>query len=390
MPGLLSRLGRAFAPVPLGENRDMNWFATDPDVTGHRVVTVEKSTYLGPVFAALRHIVDFVSTLPVDGYRSNPDGSRSPAPLMPLLRGQNELGRPGLKQWLGQAAYGLAAHGNAVGWVVETDGYGYPSVVSWLRRESWQFNEMDMQWYIGGTPVPPSKVFHIPWIVPIGCTLGMSPIEHHAAIVRAGLSAQEYADIRRGGGLPPAHLKNNRITIDPDQSARVRERAVAAFSTGKPFVTGVDWDLSLTTIPPNHAQFIETLRLSAKQIAAIYGIDEREIGGEPNEPLKYSTDESRALNRANNMRPYLERLEDAFNRAAPERQFVKFNVDATIRTDIKTRIEIEDIQIKNRTLSRNEARALEDRTPIPGGDSFDPPTPPTPAAPPSMTNGATP
>jgi HK97 family phage portal protein len=358
-----------------GERRSMgSWFNTDPD-HDNRTVSPERATYLGPVYSALRHIVDFVSTLPLDSYRLNDAGLRNEITLPSLFRSQNEPGRPGVGQFFGQAAYGLASDGNSVGWILETDGFGFPTVVSWLTRSAWSFDEMTKQWYVGGEPVPSSRIVHIPWIVPIGKTLGMSPIEHYAAIVRAGLSAQEYADVKRGGGLPPAHLKNTQKTLTAEASATVQSRAVSSFSSGKPFVTGSDWDLSLMSIPPNHAQFVETLKLTANQIAAIYGLDPREIGGEATESLTYSTDESRSLNRANNMRPYVIRLENAFNRLLPERQYIKLNVDATIRTDIKTRTDVVGAQIADGRMSVNEARALEDRPPVPGGDFYNIPAP---------------
>lgn len=352
-----------------GEKRSVDsWFNHDPDYD-RRVVTVASATYLAPVFSAIRHIVDFVSTLPLDVYRMNADESSTELPTLPLLfRNQDAPGRPGCGQWFGQAAFGMVTQGNAVGWISETDGFGYPTVVNWLRREAWSFDETQKQWFVYGAPVPSSQLVHIPWIVPIGRTLGLSPIEHYATIVNAGLSAQEYADVRRGGGLPPSILKNTAKVLTGDQAATARDRAMAAFASGKPFVTGNDWDLTLTTIPPNHAQFIETLKLTANQIAAIYGVDPREIGGEATESLTYSTDESRSLNRANNMRPYIVRLEDAFNRLLPNKQYIKLNVDATIRTDIKTRTDVIGAQILDGRLSVNEARALEDNAPVPGGD----------------------
>ncbi len=359
-----------------GERRAMDWWGSDSVPGGGMVVNDHSASHLAPVFASLRHIVDFVSTLPVDTFRGNDDGTRSPMNRLPLLlRSQNMPGRQGLEQWLGQCAFGLAAHGNAVGWIVETDGFGFPTVVKWLRRIDWAFDEMSKVWTVGGQTVPASNLVHIPWVVPTGYTLGMSPIEHYAAIVRAGLSAQDYADVKRGGGIPPTVLKNTAQKLDHDQSSRIRERAVAAFATGKPFVTGSDWDLTALSIPPNHAQFIETLKLSANQIAAIYGIDPREIGGSASESLTYSTDESRSLNRANNMRPYIVRMEQAFNRLLPERQFVKLNVDATIRTDINTRTQVIGAQLADGRLSLNEARALEDRTPVTNGNYHNGPAP---------------
>ena len=342
------------------------WFNTFPD-NDYRTLSTEKATHLAPVFAAIRYIVDFLSTLPLDAYRMDGD-TRTEISLPLLFRSQNDLGRAGVGQWLGQAAYGLATAGNAVGWIAETDGFGFPSVVNWLRREWWTFDEINKQWYVGGQPVGSSQIVHIPWIVPAGHTIGLSPIEHYAALVGAGLSAQDYADVRRGGGLPPAVLKNSQQTIGSDAASAIRDRAVAAFMSGKPFVTGNDWDLNISVIPPSHTQFIETLKLTASQIAAIYGIDPREIGGEAAGSLTYSTDESRSLNRANDMRPYMVRLESAFNRILPERQVVKLNADATFRTDAKTRTDIIGAQILDGRLSVNEARALEDRPPVPGGD----------------------
>lgn len=349
------------------------WFNTFPD-SDSRTISTEKATHLAPVYSSIRFIVDFLSTLPLDAYQMNGE-ARKAVPLPQLFRSQNEPGRPGVGSWIGQAGYGLATAGNAVGWIVETDNFGLPTVVSWLRRDQWSFDEPSKQWYVFGHGVGSSQIVHIPWIVPTGCTLGLSPIEHYAAIIRAGLSAQDYADVRRGGGLPPAVLKNTQQTIQPDAASAIRDRAVAAFTSGKPFVTGNDWDLSISVIPPSHTQFIETLKLTATEIAAIYGIDPREVGGEAVGSLTYSTDESRSLNRANDMRPYMVRLENAFNRLLPDRKFVKLNVDATLRTDAKTRTEIIGAKLADGRLNLNEARALDDEPPVAGGDFHNMPAP---------------
>jgi len=150
---------------------------------------------------------------------------------------------------------------------------------------------------------------------------------------------------------------------------------VSSFASGKPFVTGSDWDLSAMSIPPNHAQFIETLNLSANQIAAIYGIDPREIGGTPAQgSVAYTNDESRALNRAQDASPYVVRVENAVNKMLPAGVRMKLNVDARIRADIKTRTEIVGAQIADGRLSVNEARALEDLAPVTGGDFHNVPT----------------
>ena len=354
-----------------------HWFGVgDPPSVGtsHRV-TPDTATYLAPVFAAIRHIVDYGSTLPINAYRRKADGSRERITPPQLISGLDAEGEPGSVSWLGQAFYALAAYGNAVGWIRRVDGLAYPTAVTWLHDSEWTYSDASHQWYVFGQPVPSSRIVHVPWIVPPGKKLGLSPIEHFASVISAGLSAQEYADMRRGGGTPPSILKNNAKTLDPTQSAQVRDRLVASLRRGEPFVTGNDWDFTAVTIPPNHAQFIETLKLSANQTAAIYGIEPTEIGGEAANSLTYSNEEHRQINRAANMRPYVVRVEKAIDRILPGPQFVKMNTDATIRSDIKTRTEVLGAQIKDGRKSVNEARALEDEPPVDGGDFHNVPSP---------------
>lgn len=328
---------------------------------------------LVPFFASIRHIVDFLSTLPADAYRK--DGNqRTPISLPPLLA---ELDKPwniGLGNWIGQWAYGLAT-GNAVGYINSVNGFGLPADIRWLRFGEWALDEWTGQWRVNGNPVPRERIVHQPWIVPPGRRLGLSPVEDFASFWAAGLSAQEYADIKRGGGLPPAHLKNSDQTLDSDAAKVVQDRAVHSFASGKPFVSGKDWDLTPVSIPPNQVQFLQVMQLNANQTAAIFGIDPREIGGSATESLTYATDESRSLNRANNMRPYLVRFEQMIARLLPERQYVKLNVDATIRTDLKTQTEVFASEIGDGRMSVNEARALKDRPPVSGGDFHNVPAP---------------
>lgn len=366
-----------------GEQRAMTGGWVDAGDGPGRAVTEDNATRLAPVFAAHRHIVDYIATLPLDCFRK--EGDRRVALSLPAVFANTDIfGMSGLVPWLGQAAYGLAC-GNAVGWNVAFDGYGYPVDVRWLHWSQWSFDEQAKQWYVAGRPVPLERITHIPWIVPPGKTLGLSPIEHYASIARAGLSAQDYGDVT--ANFPPAWFKNTAKTVSPDQSQDVSARLAASMSRHRPLVTGKDWDFTAIAIPPNQAQFVETQKLTANQIAAIYGIDPTEIGGTAANSLTYSTEELRQINRAANMRPYLVRLEAGFARLLPLKQFVKFTVDATMRVDAKTRTEIVGAQIKDGRMSVDEARALEDRGPVPGGDRYNVPAP---KADPTTREGDTP
>jgi phage portal protein BeeE len=354
------------------ERRAMHPWDMEGDLSSStpRNVSPEKAIHLAPVFAAIRHIVDYIATLPIDFYRYGADGSRTRATMPDLVRSISD--EVGWETWIGQAVFGLVTVGNAVGKVSRVNGFARPAMIEWAGN--WSGGD-DGPVVIDGRTVSPASLVHVPWIVPPGKRMGLSPIGHYAAIVRAGLSAQDYADLKRGGGLPPAWLKNKAKELTHNQADTMKARAVSAFATGKPFVHGSDWEFGVVSIPPNHVQFIETMKLSAGQIAAVYGIDPREVGGQSSDSLTYTNDESRALNRAHNLRPYLTRVEWAVDRLLADQTHMKFNIDATFRADMKTRTDVVGAQITDGRMSVNEARALEDRPPVPGGDFFNVPAP---------------
>ena len=349
------------------EKRYMDaWFNIDPDVPYGRLIDEERAVRLSYVYSAWRFLADYISTLPLDAYTGGTAMNTLPA----LFRNLDSPGEVGLVNWLSQCVVGMAAHGQAVGVITATDGMGFATMVRWIQKVQWQYEEAGKQWFIAGEPFPSSRIVHVPWIQLPGKTEALSPIEVQSAVIRSGLSAQEYADVRRGGGVPPVHLKNVDQELTPQQAEEASRRASAKFAQGMPFVTGSDWDLNIPAIPPNQANFIETMKMGATQIAAMYGISPEEIAGESQNSLDYKTEESRELRRASDCRPWIIRIEEALGRILPAPQTIKLNVDATLRTDALTRAQVEDIRIKNRTLTPNEARTLEDLPPVPGGDEL--------------------
>ncbi len=345
---------------------DADGFVRDPE---------SRAAYLTPVYAAWRHVIDTGSTLPLKAYRRVSETERVQIPLPPLLADLDDTlaGGPGLDNWIGQALYGLLRDGNAVGLVQDTSSYGKPTRVRWLQRHQWSWDKVGHRWVIGGEAVDSSLVVHIPWVVPIGKRFGLSPIEHAAAAIGAGLSAQDYADVKTG--VPPAIFKNTERKVDKAVAEKASAQLLEKLSKNRPFTHGNDWDLSFPAIPPNHAAFIETLKLSANQIAAVYGIDPTEIGGTSANSLTYSTEELRQIRRIADLRPYFVRLENAIGRMLPARQFVRFNLDAPIRVDLKTRVEVERIQVGSGLRSVDEVRLTEDQPPVPGGDYHNVPAP---------------
>jgi HK97 family phage portal protein len=333
------------------------------------VVSQERALALTPVYAAVRHITDLGSTLPLKGYRRIGD-SRQPMPGLPKLFADLEtLGL--LVPWLSQGISSFVIRGNAVGMIAATDGFGFPTNVVWVSMDRVFVDDSTGagQWYIDGRPVSRLDIVHIPWLTVPGRTLGLSPIEYYARTINAGLDTQQYgADWFKNGGVPPGTFKNTAKTVSAEAADSISERLVSAIKRRRPLVHGSDWEFKAIAIPPEQAQFIETQKLTANQIAAIYGLDPTEVGGEAANSLTYTNEEHRQTNRLANIRPYLTRFERVFASLLPDRQYVKFNGDAIVRADIKTRHEVYKIQNEIGLLTVNEQRALEDLPPIEGGD----------------------
>jgi HK97 family phage portal protein len=213
-----------------------------------------------------------------------------------------------------------------------------------------------------------SDLVHIPWLTVPGQTLGLSPIEHYALTLGVGLGAQSYgAEWFAAGGVPPGTYKNSEQTIDQATATTIKTRLMAAIRSREPLVYGKDWDFNAISIPPQEAQFVETQNLTANQIAAIYGIAPEEIGGVPANSLTYNTEERRQIRRVADLRPWLVRFETGLSALLPERQYVRFNADATVRADLKTRYQAHHLALEDGWKNRDEVRGAEDLEPLPAG-----------------------
>jgi HK97 family phage portal protein len=346
--------------IPFNEGGDFNVLS----------VSQRQALSLVPVYGAVRIIAQDVSTLPLKPYRFV-EGERRPMNNLPALFARNyESGR--LVPWLFQCVSSLALRGNAYGLITQRDGYGYPTDVSWLNPSDVQEAPND-DWYWRGRVVPGEDIVHIPWFTLAGQRTGLSPIGAFARTMGVGLHSQEYADDWfRNGGFPPGTFKNSEKRVTQDEADIIKARLVNAVRKRQPLVYGNDWDYDPVTVPPNEAQFIETSKLNANQIAAIYGVRPEKIGGEAGSSLTYSTVEQNQLEYVTGtLRFWCVLLEQSFFPLLPERQSVKFNMDALVRADLLTRHKVYEIDRKIGLKNSDELRALEDLDPLPNGQGED-------------------
>lgn len=328
--------------------------------------SMESQLSLVPVYAATRLIADSIATMPLQQFRKTSKG-RAPMALAPLFESPTTYGSR--VDWIARCMASLLLRGNAYGLKV---GVGFtPHSVEWLHPD--KVARQGGRWLYNGEPVDDAELLHIPALVVPGSRLGLSPIGACSMTMTTGLETQRFVkDWYRNKAVPGMVFKNTEKTMEPDVAAAAKERLRSTLRAGDPFVTGKDWTLDVVKLSADDAGFVASTKLTATQVANIFGVPPEMIGGETGKSLTYSTAELNQIQFVTNtLRPWLVRLETAFSSLLPRPQYVKFNVDSLIRVDTKTRYEVHQIA---RTIGLNnvdELRALEDQDPLPGGQGQD-------------------
>lgn len=353
-----------------GESRSISYqdvFSRGDDLSQFTGNAATAGLRLAPVFAAVRLISDQFAAAPLHAYRTRADGSRERVSPQPSLL-TSPSAALSLYAWKHQAISSLLTRGNAVGYVTGERG-GWPATVAWLDVDRVRVDESGAspKFYYDGRLIEPHLLVHVPAFVLPGSVWGLSPMAlFRSTVLDAGAAAQKSArDWFANGAVPGGHLKNTARTVDQAQADRYKQRFKASVSNRGVLVTGSDWEYTPIGVPADQAAFVEMMKLTATQVAGIYGVPAEMIGGETGSSLTYSTVEQNMLNFATmTMRPWFVRMEDALTALLPRPQYARFNLDAMVRADLKTRMESHEIGLRTGVETLDEARALEDRPPL--------------------------
>ena len=98
---------------------------------------------------------------------------------------------------------------------------------------------------------------------------------------------------------------------------------------------------------------------------AIYGLPPEDVGGEAANSLTYATVEGNERRRAQRVSaPWCARIEQALTAQTPRPVVIKFNLDATVRADLATRMAAHAVALDNGVRTLSEVRVLEDLAPL--------------------------
>lgn len=366
------------------------------------VITERSALQLPPVFAAVTFIADMVGQLPPmvmkqDGESHTEDREH---PVAMLLRSPNETGGIGRVTLMttSQTHYNIA--GNAYQ-QIERDAAGtpiriwpLPETTTPLLPEKGGRGIIGYRTQINGVAVdlPPGDVIH-----PMGLSLdgyvGESPVRLCAIALQSSAQMEKYGldfflnESKSGGFL----MHPGKLTDDAKRRVRKSLKDQAKADPGEAdgglttnVGTRTHHDLKVleegmkfvdTTIAPEEAQFLGSREFVISEVARIWriplvllqSIQGSTVWGTGIETLMIGFVQQTIM-------PIVARWEDEMTRkllTLAERDagyYIKFDVSGLLRGDAKSRAETNDIQIKNDSLTVNEARRMEGRNPIPGGD----------------------
>jgi HK97 family phage portal protein len=289
-----------------------------------------------------------------------------------------------LYDWFFSGTAAALLHGTAWGLVTNRsgipgpDGLGLPTGVAWLTPDRMSVQDDEQQpenplrarIYYNGRQMDRSDLVSIKAFTVPGKVEGISPMRAFATLISQGLQALDYSHSWfAGGGFPPGTFQNISEEVDEQEAKQIRQQLSDTIRLRQPLVYGRDWDFKALSVPVDEAIFVTGMQLNATQVAAIYGVNPRRVGGTRSDGLAYSNVTQDQLEELQStLRPWLTRWERLLTMMLPSTQYAKFDTDALLKMDPHTRNQVYQIQRNMGTRTQNEIRADDDKPPLPSGD----------------------
>ncbi len=367
----------------------LNWLGIDPD--GELGVAGAKSLKEATVYACIDRLSKDIAKLPVKLYKDDGNAKLKIAnhPVMKLLK---------LRPNPHMSAYNYRVtlevqrnlYGNAYSYI-DVDSKGKIKGLYPLHAPSMQILVDDANvlpnkqkfWYVysgnGGTYwFHPDEILHYKGMTNDGI-IGMSPIDKLRHLVENSKASQEYINKFFKNGLQAKGVVQYTGDLDPAAERKMLQR-FENMSNGlknahKYFAMPLGFQFQPINLSMADAQFLENSELSIRQIAAAFGIKMHQIN-ELSRATFNNASEQQSEYYQESLLPILTMYEQEdtykllFDSEIEAGMYFKTNVDAILRTDIKTRYEAYRTAIQSGFLTVNEVRENEEKPAKEGGDEL--------------------
>lgn len=364
-------------------------------------ITHETAMRIMAVYACVRIISESIASLPTEVFRLTEDGREHDRGhrLTDLLGSQPNPDQTAYEFWEMVSAH-VALRGDGIAWI-RRGGTGivgiYPMRPDWVirvyRGESgriWYDYRPPEQTDDFGTPAGlyagpdsegmNSEVLHIRGLS-LGGLRGLDPISYARESLGLTSAAEQFGSRFFGQGTVMTGVLQTDSTLSDQAYERLKkewkEKRSGVANAHKTAILedGVKWQKM--GIEPEAAQFLETRKFQVAEVARLYRIPMDMLADSQGTGI--TNVEQRGIQFVTyTLRPWLKRIEHAIRRDLIPRQdrsqiTVKFNVNALLRADLKSRYEAFNRAIGGPWMVPNEARGMEG---LNSRDDFDLPYPP--------------
>lgn len=223
------------------------------------------------------------------------------------------------------------------------------------------------------------EVLHFKGGVTLDGLVGLSPLDCLKGTLENGASASKFVNNFYKQGLQVKGLVQYVGDLDEKAKRNFREK-FEAMSSGlnnshRIALLPVGYQFQPISISMHDAQFLENNQLTIRQIAAAFGIKMHQLN-DLTRATHTNVAEQQNEFYTDTLQPILTMYEQELtyklllDEEIQEGYFFRFNIDAILRADLKTRYEAYRIGVQGGFLKANEARAKENLPPAEGGDEL--------------------
>lgn len=176
-----------------------------------------------------------------------------------------------------------------------------------------------------------------------------------------------------GRGGKPIGLLIPKANVTPTQRQEMKQSFQAAKTQGGEVALPYGWEYKEVSVPPNEAEWITTNDFSIANVSRWFGVPTQKLG---DSKVKYSNVEHMGIEfTQDTMSPIASKFEceytnKLFQLPSEEELFCEFNLDAYLRADSVSKAETLAKYIQSALITPNEARRLDNRPSVEGGDEL--------------------
>ncbi|MCL2527907.1 MAG: phage portal protein [Defluviitaleaceae bacterium] len=374
--------------IDINDKRLLEWLGITPDEINVRGINALKEA---TVYACIRILAGAVGKLPIKIYKDEGNGKNAAQhEIGPLLKLRPNEYMSAIDFWECMEIQ-KNIHGNAFAYIDchrrgpmrgKIKGlYPIDSTLVKIYVDTKGEHSNQKLWYVVTVnneerKLHPSEILHFKGFSPDGLQ-GVSPIQYLRTTIESAAGGSEYLNKFYQSGMTTKGIVHYNGDLDPkaEENFKLKFERMANGIKNAHRISLLPYGYQFQPIKMSmvDAQFLETHQLSIRQIAAAFGVKNHQLNDLSRATHTNISEQQREF--------YIDTLMETLTKYEQETIYklftpaeiiagfyLRFNVDAMLRGDPNARINALTNAIQKSLYTINEARALEDKPPLPGGD----------------------